>query len=79
MISLALLKYSKNILVPCTPIEFSFPAKRFLEEDSSCKEFGCSYSKEGSPGDVFCFKEGPYPTEAGTCPILPTGACHLSL
>ena len=29
---------------------------RFLEEDSTCAEYGCSYSKDGSPGDVYCFR-----------------------
>ena len=46
---------------------------RFLEADDSCVEYGCSYTKEESPGDVFCFKDGPYPTEAGQCPNVPAG------
>ena len=46
---------------------------RFLKAEDSCAEYGCSYSKEEFPGDVFCFKEGPYPTEAGQCPNVPEG------
>jgi len=42
---------------------------RFLEEDSSCVEFGCSYSKDGFSDNVYCFKPGPYKFEAGEqCP-----------
>ena len=34
---------------------------RFLEMDTGCVEFGCSYIKLGSPpGDVYCFKPGSY-------------------
>jgi len=32
-------------------------------------EFGCSYSKDGFPDNVYCFKPGPYKAEAGEqCP-----------
>ena len=50
---------------------------RFLEADDSCVEYGCSYTKEESPGDVFCFEEGPYPTEAGRCPTVGAGAKYF--
>ena len=50
---------------------------RFMEADSSCKEFGCSYSKTDAPGEVYCFKEGPYQTDAEECPSLTTGILHI--
>ena len=47
---------------------------RFLEEDSSCVEFGCSYSKDGFSDNVYCFKPGPYKFEAGEqCPTETSG------
>jgi len=50
---------------------------RFLEEDSTCAEYGCSYSKDGSPGDVYCFRDGDYEAEAGEeCPTESTGRLH---
>ena len=52
---------------------YSFP-QRFLEEDSSCEEYGCSYSKDGAPGEVYCFKDGSYQVKAGDeCPVDATG------
>ena len=54
----------------------SFP-ERFLEEDSSCEEYGCSYSKDGAPGEIYCFKDGSYQAEAGDeCPTQATGICQ---
>ena len=54
---------------------YSFP-QRFLEEDSSCEEYGCSYSKDGAPGEVYCFKDGSYQIKAGDeCPADVTGIC----
>jgi len=54
---------------------------RFLEEDSTCAEYGCSYSKDGSPGDVYCFRDGDYQAEAGEeCPTESTGStCKCGL
>merc|ERR1711970_1323391 len=53
---------------------------RFLEEDSSCEEYGCSYSKDGAPGEVYCFKDGSYQAEAGDeCPTQATGSTLASL
>ena len=50
-----------------------FPS-RFLGENSSCKEFGCSYIKDGSPDEVYCFKDGVYQAEVGDeCPTDATG------
>ena len=48
--------------------------QRFLENDASCEEYGCSYTKDGSPDEVYCFKDGSYQVEAGNeCPTEVTG------
>ena len=53
---------------------YIFPPSRFLGEDSSCEEYGCSYVKDGSPDEVYCFRDGDYQAEAGDeCPTEPTG------
>ena len=44
---------------------FLFFPSRFLGESSSCKEYGCSYIKDGSPDKVYCFRDGVYQAEAG--------------
>ena len=44
---------------------FLFFPSRFLGESSSCKEYGCSYIKDGSPDEVYCFRDGVYQAEAG--------------
>ena len=53
---------------------FLFFPSRFLGESSSCKEYGCSYIKDGSPDKVYCFRDGVYQAEAGDeCPTDATG------
>merc|ERR1712130_395778 len=51
---------------------------RKLENDALCEEYGCSYTKDGSPDEVYCFKDGDYQAEAGEeCPTegtAPTGS-----
>ena len=44
---------------------FLFFPSRFLGENLSCKEYGCSYIKDGSPDEVYCFRDGDYQAEAG--------------
>ena len=54
-------------------LAYSFPQRK-LENEALCVEYGCSYTKDGSPDKVFCFKEGQYQTEAGEeCPTEATG------
>ena len=52
---------------------------RFLENNTGCVEFGCSYVKTGSPPDeVYCFKPGSYDVQvADECPAEATGECNL--
>ena len=52
---------------------------RFLENNTGCVEFGCSYVKTGSPPDeVYCFKPGSYAVHvADECPLEATGECNL--
>ena len=53
---------------------YLFPPSRFLGEDSSCEEYGCSYVKDGAPDEDYCFRDGDYQAEAGDeCPTEPTG------
>merc|ERR1712130_716072 len=52
---------------------------RKLENEALCVEYGCSYTKDGSPDKVFCFKEGQYQTEAGEeCPTEATENQQIS-
>merc|ERR1712130_784453 len=52
---------------------------RKLENEALCVEYGCSYTKDGSPDKVFCFKEGQYRTEAGEeCPTEATENQQIS-
>ena len=44
---------------------FLFFPSSFLGESSSCKEYGCSYIKDGSPDEVYCFRDGVYQAKAG--------------
>ena len=49
-------------------------SQRYLKEEASCEEYGCSYTKDGSPDEVYCFKDGSYQAEAGNeCPSEATG------
>ena len=51
-----------------------------MEEELSCPEYGCSYTKDGSPDEVYCFKPGPYQVEAGDeCPAENTSGSYRSL
>merc|ERR1712130_866599 len=53
---------------------------RKLENDALCEEYGCSYTKDGSPDEVYCFKDGDYQAEAGEeCPTEGTGPTPTSL
>merc|ERR1719339_266141 len=53
---------------------------RYLEEEASCEEYGCSCTKDGSPDEVYCFKDGSYQAEAGNeCPSEATGPTPASL
>merc|ERR1712130_425426 len=48
---------------------------RKLKNDALCEEYGCSYTKDGSPDEVYCFKDGDYQAEAGEeCPTEGTAA-----
>ena len=68
--------WSKGWLVKLLDLTIS----RFLEADTGCVEFGCSYVKLGSPPDeVYCFKPGSYQVHVeDECPVEATGKCNIT-